>query len=240
MHAAASLTEGASVLRRCCRLAVSRQHSVLASRRISISPNRHAISRLDCSAQKLHASMFSQKPKWKKSAPETNKRLMNAMILDAGVSSIRVIASSGEQLGILPTGEALERSKGEGLDLVMVSPDAKPPVCRIMVPKEPPKRQEEERQKENTKKSKQVATLKDMRLSETIGDHDLQIKAKKVREFLTKDCTVRIFMNNFKESAKAAAVLEKLATDLADVGSIRDKPRIKGRRITLILGPSTS
>ena len=92
-----------------------------------------------------------------------------------------------------------------------------------------------------------------------IGDHDLQIKAKKVREFLTKDCTVRIFMNNFKEcvpaqsfilcacfshdygrSAKAAAVLEKLATDLADVGSIRDKPRIKGRRITLILGPSTS
>jgi translation initiation factor IF-3 len=76
-----------------------------------------------------------------------------------------------------------------------------------------------------------------MRVSETIGDHDMAIKVKKVREFLGKQYQVRVFMNNFKDAKKAKESLDSLHDQVEDVSAVMDMPRIKGRKITLHLGP---
>ncbi|MFN7134461.1 MAG: translation initiation factor IF-3, partial [Myxococcales bacterium] len=95
---------------------------------------------------------------------------------------VRVIGSSGEQLGILPTEQALSRAAEEGLDLVEVSPMAKPPVCKIM---DYGKFKYETKKKANEAKKKQtVVHLKEVKLRPKTEDHDYDFKVKNIRRFL--------------------------------------------------------
>jgi len=168
--------------------------------------------------------------------PKEVQRLVNTAISDAGIHSVHVISVSGEQLGVLSTEDALKQAQSAGLQLALVSPSANPPVCRMM----DPKAQKVKKEKETTNAKKQrtsAPVVKDMRLSETIGEHDLNIKMKKIRQFLDKQYQVRIFMNNFKDANKAKEVLEEMWPLVEDIGVIIEKPRIKGRKITLHVGP---
>lgn len=161
---------------------------------------------------------------------------MNAAISEAGIHSVHVISATGEQLGVMSTEDALKQAQSAGLELALVSPSAKPPVCRMMDPKV----QKEKQEKVTIKAKKQRSSapvVKDMRLSETIGQHDVNIKLKKIRQFLEKQYQVRIFMNNFKDAKKAKKVLEDMWLLVEDVGVTIEQPRIKGRKITLHVGP---
>lgn len=131
---------------------------------------------------------------------------------------------------------ALEMAKERKLDLTMMAEKAKPPVCKLLDPKEA--RVKRDKQKANEKKQRAARpTIKDMRVSETIGEHDMAIKVKKVREFLGKQYQVRVFMNNFKDAKKARDVLEQMNVHVEDVSVVMDLPRVKGRKMTLQLGP---
>lgn len=127
----------------------------------------------------------------------------------------------------------------EGLDLVMIAPDGKPPVCKIM---DYGKFKFDSLKKiKDQKKNQKVIKLKEMQLSMTIGDNDLQIKSKAVRKFLENGDKVRVYIRmRGRMQAKpqiGVEVMNKFAEMVADVGAIDKAPEVQGRMISLFLVP---
>lgn len=150
-----------------------------------------------------------------------------------------MIGPDGEQLGILPINEALERAREHGLDLVEVSPNAKPSVCRIL---DYGKYKYELSKKDKAAKKKQHSfQLKEMRYRPKIDEHDFQFKNKHVRSFLEAGSKVKTFvMFRGREMAyteRGRMVLDRVAESLADVATIEMHPRQDGRHMIMVLAP---
>lgn len=160
----------------------------------------------------------------------------NEQIIEA---QVRLIGPSGEQLGIVSSVEANAKAEQYGLDLVMISPDAKPPVCKIM---DYGKHKFDQLKKlKDQKKTQKLAKLKEMSLSMTIGDHDLQTKANQVSKFLQDGSKVKV---NIRMSGRQMArpqqgveIMIKFADMLNEYGSIEKKPEVTGRNIFMYLVP---
>lgn len=152
---------------------------------------------------------------------------------------VRLIGSDGSQLGIVSAEHANKLAEEEGLDLVMIAPDGKPPVCKIM---DYGKFKFDSLKKiKDQKKNQKVIKLKEMQLSMTIGDNDLQIKSKAVRKFLENGDKVRVYIRmRGRMQAKpqiGVEVMNKFAEMVADVGAIDKAPEVQGRMISLFLVP---
>ncbi|MDY6011494.1 translation initiation factor IF-3 [Clostridium sp.] len=152
---------------------------------------------------------------------------------------IRVISKDGEQLGILPTKEALNIADEQELDLVMISPNANPPVCKIM---DLGKFIYEQSKKEKEAKKKQkVINIKEIRVSLTIEENDIAIKAKKARKFLLDGdkvkVTVRFRGREMQLGDIAQRILDNFLGKLDDVCVIEKPAKREGRNMTMILGP---
>jgi translation initiation factor IF-3 len=106
------------------------------------------------------------------------------------IPQIRVIGAEGEQLGILYTEEALQMAKDNGLDLVEVAPEARPPVCKIMDYGKY-KYEIKQKKKQSAKKQHKVVT-KEVRIRPKTGEHDFMVKLKRARQFLAKDYKVQV------------------------------------------------
>jgi translation initiation factor IF-3 len=157
------------------------------------------------------------------------------------VSPVRLIGESGQQIGIIPVKEALQRARELGLDLVEVAPDSRPPVCRIM---DYGKYKYEQAKKEKQAKKKAHAfQLKEMRYRPKIDEHDYQFKTNHVREFLESGSKVRAFvMFRGREMTRiefGRKILERLAEDLKDIASVDVKPKMEGRAMSMVLSPNT-
>lgn len=153
------------------------------------------------------------------------------------VREVRVVGEEGEQLGVLPTIEAIKRAEEAGLDLVEVAPTAVPPVCRIMDYSKY-KYEQEKREKEARKKQK-IVHLKEIRLSPKIGEHDYQFKLRNLEDFLKRGDKVKITMM-FKGREMAHVdlgrkILNRLASDISQVGEIEEPARQEGRFINLVI-----
>ncbi|WP_024614979.1 translation initiation factor IF-3 [Clostridium sp. Ade.TY] len=158
---------------------------------------------------------------------------------DIRKKEIRVISKDGEQLGILSNKEALKMAEEQELDLVMISPNANPPVCKIM---DLGKFIYEQSKKEKEAKKKQkVINIKEIRVSLTIEENDIAIKAKKARKFLLDGdkvkVTVRFRGREMELGHIAERILDNFVGKLEDVCVIEKKPKREGRNMTLILGP---
>ena len=156
------------------------------------------------------------------------------------VSPIRLIGPEGEQLGILPVEEALQRARDAGLDLVEVSPNSRPPVCRVL---DYGKFKYEMAKKDKQAKKKQhTVQLKEMRFRPKIDEHDFQFKTKHVRSFLEAGSKVRTFvMFRGREMAyteHGARVLERVKEDLSDIAVVEVPPKMEGRHMSMILSPT--
>ena len=137
----------------------------------------------------------------------------------------------------MPTPEALTRAEGAGLDLVEVAPTAVPPVCRIMDYSKY-KYEQEKREKEARKKQK-IVHLKEIRLSPKIGEHDYQFKLRNLEDFLKRGDKVKITMM-FKGREMAHVdlgrkILDRLSSDISQVGEIEEPPRQEGRFINMVI-----
>lgn len=155
------------------------------------------------------------------------------------VSPVRLIGSDGEQLGIIPVEEALEKAQDEGLDLVEVSPVSRPPVCRIM---DYGKFKYEIAKKDKLARKKQhTFQLKEMRYRPKIDGHDFDFKTKHVREFLESGSKVKVFvMFRGREMAYqefGRRVLDRVKEVLADVAIVEVEPKMDGRHMNMILNP---
>ena len=152
---------------------------------------------------------------------------------------LRVIGSDGEQLGVISSNEARRLAEEKELDLVMISPNAKPPVCKIM---DFGKYSYEQSKKEKEAKKKQkIVSIKEVRCSLTIEEHDIDIKAKNARKFLLDGDKVKItvrFRGREMELAHIGQrILDKFASKLEDVCLIEKHPKKEGRSMAMVLGP---
>jgi translation initiation factor IF-3 len=153
---------------------------------------------------------------------------------------VRVVGPEGDQLGVLPIEQALARAQELGMDLVEVSPMAKPPVCKIM---DYGKFKYLEKKKQNEAKKKQVVVqLKEVKLRPRTEEHDYATKIKKVREFLQEANKARITVmfrgREMSHKELGQKVLQRIIEDLRDTAVIEAAPRVEGRQMFMILAPN--
>ena len=152
---------------------------------------------------------------------------------------VRLIGSQGEQLGIVSSEVANEMANEQNLDLVLIAPDAKPPVCKIMDYGK--YRFDELKRLKDQRKNQKVAKLKEMSLSMVIDDHELEIKAKQVCKFLSEGSKVKV---NIRMSGRLQArpqvgidIMNKFPTLVESVGTVEKPPMVNGRNIFMFLAP---
>ncbi|MEN7973053.1 MAG: translation initiation factor IF-3 [Verrucomicrobiota bacterium] len=155
------------------------------------------------------------------------------------VPEIRVAGPNGEQLGIMKTGEALRLSDQFGLDLVEISPTAKPPLCKIM---DFGKYKYDQEKKKKEQKKHQVQTkLKEVKFRVNVGDHDYETKMRNLRKFIEHGDRVKIsLMFRGRENAHRELgfeVMQRIIKDTVDITSVDQAPRLQGRFVSAILVP---
>jgi translation initiation factor IF-3 len=153
---------------------------------------------------------------------------------------VRVIGPEGEQLGVLPVEQALARAQDLGMDLVEVSPMAKPPVCKIM---DYGKFKYLEKKKQNEAKKKQVVVqLKEVKFRPRTEEHDYDVKIRKIREFLGEANKARVTVmfrgREMSHRELGQKVLQRIIEDIKDVAVIESVPRMEGRQMFMILAPN--
>jgi translation initiation factor IF-3 len=154
------------------------------------------------------------------------------------ISPVRVIAEDGEQLGVIPTKDALVKARESGLDLVEVAPDAKPPVCRIM----DFGKFKYEKNKRSQKSSKQHQTrLKEIRLRPKTGQHDIEFKVKQAIGFLKHRDKVQVtVMFRGRELAhieEGQKVMQSVIEMLTEYGKLESTPSQQLRKMMCTIAP---
>jgi len=152
---------------------------------------------------------------------------------------VRVIDDEGGQLGVLDIDRALELAREQGLDLVEVSPQAEPPVCRIM---DYGKYKYQQAKRSSETKKKQVKfEIKEVKMRPKTDDHDFLFKMKHARRFLEEGNKVKLtIMFRGRENAhpdQGAMQLNKAVEALKDIGQIESHPSKMGRFMTMMIGP---
>jgi len=154
---------------------------------------------------------------------------------------VRVVGAGGEQIGILPIREALQLAQEANLDLVAVAPTAKPPVCRVMDYGK--FRYEQSKKEKEARKNQKVISIKEIRLSPTIEEHDFQTKLRHVQKFLEQGDKVKLSIRfrgrAITHSEIGKKVLEKLGEQVKDLSIIERSPKMEGRSMFMILAPKT-
>lgn len=156
---------------------------------------------------------------------------------DIREKEIRLVGEGEE--GIISTKEALNMAYERDLDLVMISPTANPPVCKIMDYSK--FLYEQSRKQKENKKNQKVVQIKEVRLSPTIEEHDIEIKANHARKFLSSENKVKVSMrfrgrqNNYTEIG--AKVFDIFFSKIEDVGSIEKPAKLEGNNMIMILAP---
>jgi translation initiation factor IF-3 len=156
------------------------------------------------------------------------------------VREVRVVGDDGEQLGILPTREALMRARELGLDLVEVAPTSRPPVCRIM---DFGKYKYEKSKKEKAARKRQhQVVVKEIKMRPKIETHDYEFKKKHIVEFLEHGDKVKVTLQfRGREMAHielGRELLDQLTADLEGVAKVEAPPRQEGRQMILLLTPA--
>lgn len=157
-------------------------------------------------------------------------------------SELRVIDADGTQLGVMKHSEALTKAQADGLDLVEVSPNANPPVARIVDWGKYNYQKTKQAQKQ--KKQQKTVDIKQIRLGMRIGEHDLEIKMNRTRQFLEAGHKVKlVLLYRGRENAHKElgfVLFDKITTSLEDVAVIDQPAQLSGRSLTLVLRRSNS
>lgn len=150
-----------------------------------------------------------------------------------------MIDPDGNQVGILPIHEALAAASEFGLDLVEVSPNAAPPVCKIMdygrYKYEQTKKQQEAKKKQTT------SQLKEIKVRPKTGEHDLKTKLGHIRKFLERNDKVKVTVmfrgREIALSNRGRELLEQIANEVEDLAAVEQYPKFEGRTMMMVLAP---
>lgn len=150
-----------------------------------------------------------------------------------------MIGSDGEQVGVLLLNDAIAKAEEGGLDLVMMSPNADPPVCKIM---DYGKFKYEQSKKANlAKKNQHVMQVKEVKVRASTDQHDLEVKLIRARKFLQDGNKVKLTMRfrgrEMVYASRGAEQLKSIAEQMQDVGKVENMPNMEGRQMIMVLGP---
>lgn len=152
---------------------------------------------------------------------------------------VRLVDENGEMLGVVPIEEALKKAKSKGLDLVEISPNAEPPVCKMLDFGK--FKFEQQRKKNNSKKKQKVAQLKEIKLRPTIDKHDLQVKMNSVLKFLKNGdkvkFTLRFRGREVTHQEIGMNVMDIIKEQTAEVAKIEFGPKMDGKQIIMVISP---
>ena len=146
---------------------------------------------------------------------------------------VQLIGGAGEKLGVVSLREALERAEGEKLDLVLVAPQANPPVCKIM--NYGKYKFEQAKKEKEAKKKQKIVEVKEIRITPNIEEHDFGFKAKNARKFIEDGnklkITVRFRGREVNNSKLGEDVLNRFIENLSDIANVEKKPKLEGRNM---------
>ena len=163
--------------------------------------------------------------------PKSNNRISSP--------EVQVIGSDGENLGILNTNEAISLAKEKGLDLIEISPNAKPPVCKII---DMGKFKYDAQKKANVSKKKQkIVLLKEIKMRPVTETHDYEFKVKNAKKFITKGdkvkFTIRFKGRELQHSHLGRELMDKIKNDMQDVGKVELHPKFDGKQMIMVIQP---
>ena len=163
--------------------------------------------------------------------PKSNNRINSP--------EVQVIASSGENLGILNTNEAISMAKEEGLDLIEIAPNARPPVCKII---DIGKYKYDAQKKANQAKKKQKKIeVKEIKLRPVTETHDYQFKIKNAQKFISKGdkvkFTIRFKGRELQHSHLGEELMDKIKEDIKLVGKVEMNPKFDGKQMIMVIQP---
>ena len=152
---------------------------------------------------------------------------------------VQVIASNGENLGVLNTNEAIALAKEEGLDLIEIAPNAKPPVCKII---DMGKYKYDAQKKANKSKKKQKRIeLKEIKLRPVTEIHDYKFKIKNAQKFISKGdkvkFTIRFKGRELQHSHLGNELMNKIQQDMQDIGKVEQDPKFDGKQMIMVIQP---
>ena len=166
------------------------------------------------------------------------------MIVNEQIRSneVRLIGKDGEQVGVVSRDEALRMAEQAELDLVLVSPNAKPPVARIIDYGK--YRYEQQKREKEQRKNQKTTTVKEIRLSPTIDDHDFDTKLRQARGFIEDEDKVKVSIR-FRGRAithkdLGQEVIERFAEGMKDIADIQSRAKMEGRSMFMMLAPQKS
>lgn len=165
-----------------------------------------------------------------------NEIMVNEMVRD---KEVRLIDADGNMIGIMSSKEAQKIANSKNLDLVKIAPKANPPVCKVMdygkYMFEQAKREKEAR------KNQKVISVKEVRLSASIEDHDFEFKVKNAIKFLRGGDKVKVTIKfrgrEMNYTSLGESVLQKFAKAVEDYGTVERRPKLEGRNMLMILNP---
>lgn len=180
--------------------------------------------------------MFNGGPLTEGGVAITGKLRVNEMVRSP---QVRLISSTGEQLGITPIEEAQRVALEQDLDLVEVAPQGNPPVCKIM---DYSKFCYEQEQKLKAARKKQnIIVVKEMKMRPKIDIHDYETKKKHVVRFLNQGNKVKMTImfrgREMTHTELGLNLLNRLAEELSDIATVEARPRLDGRNMTMVLNP---
>ena len=167
---------------------------------------------------------------------DINEPMINEEIRDR---EVRVISADGTQLGVMATRAAIELAEQQGLDLVKIVPTAQPPVCKLMDYDK--HRYEQSRRERELRKNQRIVTLKEVQLSATIEENDVQTKFKNAVKFLEDGDKVKVSIRfrgrQIAHSDIGLKIMQDFAERITEYGTVERRPMLEGRHMIMILAP---
>jgi translation initiation factor IF-3 len=155
------------------------------------------------------------------------------------VPQVRLIDENGEMIGVMSIRDALYRAYQAGLDLLEISPNAVPPVCKIT---DYGKFKYEQQKKANEARKKQkVVEIKEIKVRPNIDDHDYEVKMKQAKSFIGEGDKVKVTLRfrgrEMAHQELGVKLLERIRTELADIVKVESMPRLENRQMVMVLAP---
>jgi len=155
------------------------------------------------------------------------------------IPNVRLIDETGENVGVVPTREALMRAEDVGLDLVEISPMADPPVCKIL---DYGKFKYEQQKRANEARKKQkIIEVKEIKMRPNIDQHDYEVKMRSIFKFLNEGDKVKVTMRfrgrEMAHQELGLAVLDRVRDEVGELGKVEQTPKLEGRQMTMVMAP---
>ncbi len=152
---------------------------------------------------------------------------------------IRLIDETGQNVGVVVRQDALDRATAAGMDLVEISPDAEPPVCKILDYGK--FKYQEQKKATEARKRQKIVEIKEIKLRPNIDDHDYDVKMKSIKRFFEEGDKVKVTLRfrgrEMAHQSLGMEVLKRVKADLETISKVESEPRFEGRQMVMVLAP---